>query len=99
VGENIGPKHLVNWTRIAYSDEAGETFGDFSSLETWNNQPALPVGREAPMTIGRLQEGAERADASLFAQAGGGAAADEIALMREEIRRIVLEELRSAFRK
>jgi acyl-CoA reductase-like NAD-dependent aldehyde dehydrogenase len=99
VGENIGPKHLVNWTRIAYSDEASEAFGDYSSLETWNNQPPLPVGRDAPMTIGRLQEGAERADESLFAQAGGGAIADEIALMREEIRRIVLEELRSAFRK
>ena len=99
VGENIGPKHLVNWTRIAYNDEANEAFGDFSGIETWNNQPPLPVGREAPMTIGRLQEGAERADESLFAQAGGGAVADEIALMREEIRRIVLEELRSAFRK
>ena len=99
VGENIGPKHLVNWTRIAYSDEAGEAFGDFSGLESWKDQPTLPVGREAPMTIGRLQEGAERADESLFAQAGAGAAADEIALMREEIRRIVLEELRSAFRK
>jgi acyl-CoA reductase-like NAD-dependent aldehyde dehydrogenase len=99
VGENIGPKHLVNWTRIAYSDEASEAFGDFSALETWSSQAVLPVGREAPMTIGRLQEGAERADASLFAQAGGGAMTDEIALMREEIRRIVLEELRSAFRK
>ena len=99
VGENIGPKHLVNWTRIAYSDEASEAFGDFSGLETWNNQSAPPIGREAPMTIGRLQEGAERADASLFAQAGGGAPADEIAVMREEIRRIVLEELRSAFKR
>jgi acetaldehyde dehydrogenase / alcohol dehydrogenase len=99
VGENIGPKHLVNWTRIAYSDEASESFGDYSGLETWDNQPALPVGHEAPMTIGRLQEGADRADESLFAQAGGGAVADEIALMRAEIRRIVLEELRSAFRK
>src|SRR5688572_30980366 len=99
VGENIGPKHLVNWTRIAYSDEASEAFGDYSALETWNNQPPLPVGRDAPMTIGRLQEGAERADESLFAQAGGGAMTDEIAAMREEIRRIVLEELRSAFRK
>src|SRR5690348_6569298 len=59
VGENIGPKHLVNWTRIAYSDEASESFGDFSSLETWNNQAPLPVGREAPMTIGRLQRSEE----------------------------------------
>jgi acetaldehyde dehydrogenase / alcohol dehydrogenase len=100
IGENIAPKHLVNWTRIAYSDEASEAFGDFSGLETWNNQASLPVGRESPMTIGRLQEGAERADASLFAQAAaGGAMADEIAVMREEIRRIVLEELRAAFRK
>jgi len=101
VGENIGPQHLVNWTRIAYSDEAGEAFGDFTGLESWNNQPALPVGREAPMTIGRLQEGSERAPESLFAHPAGGAGIidDEIAAMREEIRRIVLEELRSALRK
>ena len=63
-----GRKHLVNWTRIAYSDEASEAFGDFPALETWNNQPTLPVGREAPMTIGRLQEGAERADESCSRQ-------------------------------
>jgi acyl-CoA reductase-like NAD-dependent aldehyde dehydrogenase len=101
VGENIGPQHLVNWTRIAYSDEAGEAFGEFSGLESWNSNPPLPVGREAPMTIGRLQEGSERADESLFARPGGGVAImdDEIAAMREEIRRIVLEELRSALRK
>jgi acyl-CoA reductase-like NAD-dependent aldehyde dehydrogenase len=101
VGENIGPQHLVNWTRIAYSDEAGEAFGEFSGLESWNNQPLLPLGREAPMTIGRLQEGSERADESLFAHPGGAAGMmdDEIAMMRDEIRRIVLEELRSALRK
>jgi hypothetical protein len=101
VGENIGPQHLVNWTRIAYSDEASEAFGEFANLESWNNNPPLPVGREAPMTIGRLQEGSERADESLFARPSGGMAImdDEIAAMREEIRRIVLEELRSALRK
>ena len=101
VGENIGPQHLVNWTRIAYTDEASEAFGDFSGLESWNNQPVLPVGREAPMTIGRLQEGSERAPESLFAHPAGGAGIidDEIAAMREEIRRIVLEELRGALRK
>ena len=47
------------------------------------------------MTIGRLQEGAERA-ATLFAHGRRRGADDEIALLREEIRRIVLEELRSA---
>ena len=78
-----------------------ETFGDFPGLESWDGQPALPIGREAPMTIGRLQEGSERAPESLFARpvGGGGIIDEEIAAMREEIRRIVLEELRSALRK
>jgi hypothetical protein len=42
------------------------------------------------MTLGRLQEGAELAPA---------AAGDEVAILREEIRRIVLDELRHALRK
>jgi hypothetical protein len=41
------------------------------------------------MTLGRLQEGAEAAPARN----------DEIAILREEIRRIVLDELRHALRK
>ena len=41
------------------------------------------------MPLGRLQEGADAAPA-------GG---DEIAILREEIRRIVLDELRHALRK
>ena len=44
VGENIGPQHLVNWTRIAYNKEASEAFGDIPRLETWNNQPPCRSG-------------------------------------------------------
>jgi len=43
VGENIGPQHLVNWTRIAYSDESSEPFGDFAGLETESDRPPLAV--------------------------------------------------------
>ncbi len=88
VGDNIGPQHLVNWTRIAYSDEASEAFGDFSGLESWTDRPRLAVGREAPISLGKLQEGAEQA-----APPGG-----ELDAIREEIRRIVLDELRTALR-
>jgi acyl-CoA reductase-like NAD-dependent aldehyde dehydrogenase len=85
VGENIEPRHLVNWTRIAYNSDPAEAFGDFSGLDARFPDPVL--GRAAPMSLGRLQEGAEAAPAT-----------DEIALLREEIRRIVLDELRHALR-
>jgi acyl-CoA reductase-like NAD-dependent aldehyde dehydrogenase len=88
VGENIEPKHLINWTRIAYNSDPGEAFGDFSGIDARFPDPVL--GRESPMTLGRLQEGAELAPA---------ASGDEIAILREEIRRIVLDELRHALRK
>ena len=98
IGENVGPQHLVNWTRIAYSDEASEAFGDFSGLDAWSSGPALAFGREAPMTLGRLQEGAEAAQDPLPQPPGKTGTTDEVALVREEIRRMVLEELRSALR-
>lgn len=96
VGENVGPQHLINWTRIAYNDDPQEAFGDFSQLDAWSGGPALALGREAPISLGRLQEGAERAQDSAPAQAAG--AGDDVAMLREEIRRMVLEELRVALR-
>jgi hypothetical protein len=51
------------------------------------------LGREAPMSLGVLQEGAEQARPA--ATSGG----DEVGLLREEIRRIVLDELRHALRR
>jgi acetaldehyde dehydrogenase/alcohol dehydrogenase len=86
IGENIEPKHLVNWTRIAYNSDPGESFGNFDGLELSLPQPVL--GREAPISLGRLQEGAQPMPAN-----------DEVAVLREEIRRIVLDELRHALRK
>ncbi len=91
IGENIEPKHLVNWTRIAYNDEAGEAFDNFDGIDA--SFPASTIlGREAPISLGVLQEGAER-----HAPAADGN--DEVKQLREEIRRMVLEELRHALGK
>ena len=71
VGENIGPEHLVNWTRIAYSTEESEPMGDFSAVDPWRDADAdapTPVP-PAPAAIGEDR-------------------------VRDEIRRIILEELR-----
>jgi acyl-CoA reductase-like NAD-dependent aldehyde dehydrogenase len=40
--ENLEPKHLVQWTRMAYNAEADEVFGNFSGLVPWE-APAGPV--------------------------------------------------------
>jgi acyl-CoA reductase-like NAD-dependent aldehyde dehydrogenase len=79
IGENVGPQHLVHWTRIAYNKDASEVFGDYTHLEPWDVQ--APDGTEG------LAMPAPR-------QGGSG---DDLGEMREEIRQVIIEELRSLF--
>lgn len=71
VGDNVGPEHLINWTRIAYNVE--EPFGDFTGLDPWTEP--VPSGAAAGTRPAPALE-------------------PEAAAMRDEIRRIVLEELK-----
>jgi acetaldehyde dehydrogenase/alcohol dehydrogenase len=87
VGENLQPKHLVNWTSIAYNADAAEPFGDFAGLVPWEHStgsvPPYPVASnlagDAPPPVDRV--------------APREPLPQEVADVREEIRRIVLEEL------
>lgn len=79
IGENVGPQHLVNWTRIAYGKDASEAFGDFDGLEPWDVQ--------AP-------DGTEGLD---LPAPPSGRGDDALGEMREEIRKVIIEELRSLF--
>jgi acyl-CoA reductase-like NAD-dependent aldehyde dehydrogenase len=76
LGGNLEPRHLVNWTQIAYVDDPAVPFGSFEGLEPWSTEPEL-----APRS------------ATAVATRGGD---DE---MREEIRRLVVEELRELMRR
>jgi hypothetical protein len=67
--ENLQPKHLVQWTQLAYAADPAEPFGDFTGLEPWSAAPE-PAPVLAP---------AGPADAELS---------------REEVRRMILDELR-----
>ena len=42
IGENLEPRHLVNWVRVAYNSAGTVPFGDFSGVGVWE-QPAGPV--------------------------------------------------------
>jgi acetaldehyde dehydrogenase/alcohol dehydrogenase len=112
--ENLEPKHLVQWTRMAYNAEAEEAFGNFSGLVPWET-PAGPVppypvasnmadlgggpgghpvpgktpgpGNPQPHAAGAGWAGHEQ-------QAGGPAYGGlDARTLREEIRRVVIEEL------
>ncbi|MCW3064488.1 MAG: Aldehyde Dehydrogenase [Solirubrobacterales bacterium] len=65
--ENLQPRHLMQWTRLAY--DASQPFGDFDGLEPWSARPE-PAPVAAPA----------RADAELS---------------RDDVRRMILDELRT----
>jgi acetaldehyde dehydrogenase / alcohol dehydrogenase len=46
IGENLEPRHLVNWTRVAYNAAPTVPFGDFADVAVWRRPttavPAYP---------------------------------------------------------
>lgn len=88
IGENIGPKHLVHWTRLAYNSDASEAFGDYHGL--------------GPAYTGALPEApADGVPGSngYRARVSGPAAGSVSGVSREELRRIIAEELRAVLKR
>jgi acetaldehyde dehydrogenase / alcohol dehydrogenase len=78
VAENLHPRHLVQWTRLAYNSDPAEAFGDFTGVIPWQ----APAGAVPPYPV-----------ASNAVITDGGTTHGNVASLREEIRRMVLEEL------
>lgn len=89
VGENIGPQHLVNWTRIAWHRESDMTVDAFVV-------PGLRHPGPLPEAPSDGVPGKTRPALSGAADAGRGESYHE---MRDEIRRIIAEELRAALKR
>jgi hypothetical protein len=95
VGENLHPGHLIQWTRLAYNSDPAEPFGDFTGLTPWaapaGAVPRYPVAsnqRERPPARAERGNGAENPARSV--QNGFS---PDTAVLRDEIRRLILEEL------
>jgi len=56
VGEKLQPKHLVQWTRVAYNSDPAEVFGDFAGLDPWER----PVGAVPPYPLASNQAVTEK---------------------------------------
>jgi len=56
VAENLHPRHLVQWTRLAYNADPAEAFGDFRGAVPWRAPagavPPYPVASNAVITDG-----------------------------------------------
>jgi acetaldehyde dehydrogenase / alcohol dehydrogenase len=66
--ENLLPRHLTQWTRLAYNSDPAEPFGDFEGLQPWSVRPEPAPVAAPPRTDGELT--------------------------REDLRRLILDELR-----
>lgn len=98
LGENLEPKHLVNWARIAYNNDPAEVMPSFTGVVPWvehhGSVPDYPFAsndtqRTPARSTARTQSDhlADRVANKLGNRAGGD---DHF---REEIRRLVVEEL------
>jgi hypothetical protein len=113
--ENLEPKHLVQWTRLAYDSDPAEAFGNFTGLIPWESTagpvPPYPIASNAAQ--GGRAAGAyldadrtPRPGTPLPHDAGGAGFVGhedrasgpaygglDAHALREEIRRVVIEEL------
>lgn len=92
VGENIGPRHLVHWTRLAYNSDASEPFGEYRGLSQGFGGP-LP---EAPADG---VPGSNGYSATQHPNPTRPGAESFTGVTREELRRMIAEELRAVLRK
>lgn len=79
VGENIGPQHLVHWTRLAWNSDDSEPFGDFSQVSV-------------PFENG--QGGASDISAKRYAPPPAAPQAEVAGVDATLLRKLILEELR-----
>ena len=88
IGENVGPQHLVQWTRMAYNSDASENFGNYKGLDAGFEGP-LPTAPADGVSGSRVPFAPPPAPLSSSLDTG----------TRDELRRLIAEELRDILRK
>ena len=96
VAENLHPSHLVQWTRLAYNRDPAEPFGDFTGMIPWQTPAgpgSVPMYPMASNQRGDRLASAEAAAGRRPAGPFGTKWSRTPPALREEIRRLILEEL------
>jgi acetaldehyde dehydrogenase/alcohol dehydrogenase len=101
LGENLEPKHLVNFTRIAYSIDPAEALPPYDGLTPWRapqeHVPPYPVASNlataGPAQLCGLCDTRHAVGAVCRSPQNGG-----VSELREELRRLIVEELTTLMR-
>lgn len=90
LGENLEPRHLVNVTRVAYSTDPAEVLPSYDGLVPWRAplEPVPPYPTASNLTAPGLTA----------LPASTAAARGEASELREELRRLIIEELNTMIR-
>lgn len=79
IGENLEPRHLVNWTRVAYNSAGSVPFGDFTGITVGEPPdgpvPAYPLASNLPGAYPARRGGDGAGGGSAGAGWGGAGAA------------------------
>ena len=95
LGENLEPRHLLNHARIAYNNDVREVFPDFAGIEPWvvppPATPPYPRASNDPLASSPVGRVAARNEPRI--ETAGHPTGQEDGALREELRRIIIEEL------
>jgi acetaldehyde dehydrogenase/alcohol dehydrogenase len=94
LSENLEPKHLVNLSRIAYSTDPSEVLPSFEGITPW----AAPSGPVPPYPVPSNLADRPGGVASPAVPSPARAPGDETTELREELRRLIIEELTTIIR-
>ena len=93
LGENLEPRHLINHTRIAYSTDPSEVLPSYEGLVPWQEPPPhVPPYPVASNLAAGARSGLTPVPTVPSAAPG------EVGELREELRRLILEELETIIR-
>lgn len=96
IGENIGPQHLLHWTKLAYNSDPAEVMGDYGATRIHHQGPLAKAPADG--VIGSSGQAPARASSAGPARPRAVTRASGDAVTRDEIRKIIAEELRAALK-
>jgi acyl-CoA reductase-like NAD-dependent aldehyde dehydrogenase len=96
IGENIGPQHLLHWTRLAYNKDPDEVMGDYTATRIHHRGPLAKAPADGVIGSGASATRSAASPGLAGPRKLGSRIADDIT--RDEIRKIIAEELRAALK-